>query len=125
MKGILKVFALAAALAVFGLFLMLAGFVSGGPSAARQALNYTNLTQRHYPGYVPGWLERALGWADDFEDDVDRWADDFEDGMDDWAEDFEDSMDDWAEDVENWANGYQGGHHTGQGMAWGPGVCSY
>ena len=132
MKGIGKVFAVAAALAVVGLVLMLAGFVFGGPSAARQAMNYTNLTQRHYQGYVPGWLERALGWeddienwADDFEDGMDRWADGFEDGMNDWADDFEDDMEDRAEDVEDWANGYQGGHHAGQGMAWGPGVCIY
>ena len=64
MKGILKVFAVAAALAVLGLTLMLAGFATGGPAAARQALNYTSLTQRHSHGWVPGWLERALGWAD-------------------------------------------------------------
>ena len=65
MKGILKVFAVAAALAVLGITLMLMGFATGGPSAARQALNYTNLTQRHYHGWVPGWLERALGWSDE------------------------------------------------------------
>lgn len=115
MKGILKVFAVAAALAVLGLTLMLAGFATGGPAAARQALNYTSLTQRHYHGWVPGWLERALGWADD----ADRWADDFEDGMDRWADDFEDDIDRWADGVEDWADSL----HAGQsGVCWGPGA---
>ena len=126
MKGILKVFAVAAALAVLGLTLMLAGFATGGPAAARQALNYTSLTQRHCHGWVPGWLERALGWADDadrwaddFEDGMDRWADDFEDGMDDWADGFEDDMDRWADGVEDWADSL----HAGQsGVCWGPGA---
>ena len=71
MKGILKVFAVAVAVAVLGLTLMLMGYATGGPDAARQAMNYTNLSQRHYHGWVPGWLERALGWADGVED----WAD--------------------------------------------------
>ena len=38
MKGIVKVFAVAAALAVLGLALMLAGFAIGGPTAARRAM---------------------------------------------------------------------------------------
>lgn len=128
MKGILKVFAVAAALAVLGIALMLAGFATGGPSAARQAMNYTNLTQRHYHGWVPDWLERALGWSDDVEDwaetfgnDADRWAENFEDGMDDWAEDFEDGVDDWAEDIEHWADGVASHHRFG----WGPGACIF
>ena len=121
MKGIGKVFAVAGALAVFGLLLMLAGFVFGGPSAARQAMDYTSLTQRHYHGYVPGWLERALGW----DEDVEHWAENFEDDMDRWADDFEDGVENWAEGVENWAGGYLAGHHAGQGTAWGPGACIY
>ena len=113
MKGILKVFAVACALAVFGLTLMLAGFATGGASAVRQAMDYTNLTQRYYRGDLPFWLERALGWTDDldhFEDRVDNWADDFSDSMDRWADDFEDDMDHFADSVENWAEGY---HHAG------------
>ncbi|MEE0756142.1 hypothetical protein [Allofournierella sp.] len=115
MKGILKVFAVAVAVAVLGLTLMLMGYATGGPDAARQAMNYTNLSQRHYHGWVPGWLERALGWADD----ADRWADDFEDDMNDWADDFEDDVDRWADGVEDWADGL----HAGQsGVCWGPGA---
>ena len=128
MKGILKVFAVAAAVAVLGLTLMLMGYATGGPDAARQAMNYTNLSQRHYHGWVPGWLERALGWADDaehwaedFEDDMDDWANDFEDDMNDWADNFEDDVDRWADGVENWADGVAARHRFG----WGPGVCLF
>lgn len=128
MKGILKVFAVAAALAVLGLTLMLMGYATGGPDAARQAMNYTNLSQRHYHGWVPGWLERALGWADDaehwaedFEDDMDDWANDFEDDMNDWADDFEDDVDRWADGVENWADGVAARHR----FSWGPGICLF
>ena len=128
MKGILKVFAVAAALAVLGITLMLTGFATGGPSAARQALNYTNLTQRHYHGWVPGWLERALGWSDDaerwaetFGNDMDRWAEDFEDDVDRWADDFENEMDAWSEDVEHWAEGVGFRYRFG----WGPGICLF
>lgn len=128
MKGILKVFALAAALAVLGISLMLAGFALGGPTAARQALNYTSLSQRHYRGWVPGWLERALGWADEadrwvetFEDDVDDWVDDFGNDVDRWADDFEDDVDAWAEDVEDWADGV-GAHHR---FGWSTGGCIF
>lgn len=128
MKGILKVFAVAAALAVLGVTLMLAGFAIGGPSAARQALNYTTLSQRHYHGWVPGWLERALSWSDSADDwaekfgnDVDRWADGFEDDMDRWADDFENEMDGWSEDVERWADGVGFRYRFG----WVPGVCVF
>lgn len=128
MKGILKVFAVAVAVAVLGLTLMLMGYATGGPDAARQAMNYTNLSQRHYHGWVPGWLERALGWADDaehwaedFEDDMDAWANDFEDDMNDWADDFEDDVDRWADGVENWAGGVAARHCFG----WGPGICLF
>ncbi|HIZ31592.1 MAG TPA: hypothetical protein H9813_10250 [Candidatus Fournierella merdipullorum] len=128
MKGILKVFAVAAALAVLGITLMLMGFATGGPSAARQALNYTNLTQRHYHGWVPGWLERALGWSDEaecwaetFGNDMDRWAEDFEDDVDRWADDFENEMDAWSEDVEHWAEGVGFRYRFG----WGPGICLF
>jgi len=121
MKGILKVFAVAVAVAVLGLTLMLLGYATGGPDAARQAMNYTNLSQRHYHGWVPGWLERALGWADDAE----HWAEDFEDDMDDWANDFEDDMNDWADgfedDVDRWADGVAARHRFG----WGPGICLF
>ena len=121
MKGILKVFAVAVAVAVLGLTLMLLGYATGGPDAARQAMNYTNLSQRHYHGWVPGWLERALGWADDAE----LWAEDFEDDMDDWANDFEDDMNDWADgfedDVDRWADGVAARHRFG----WGPGICLF
>ena len=114
MKGILKVFAAAGALAVFGIVLMLAGFATGGPSAVRRAMDYTSLGTRHYQGDLPDWLERALGWMDGIDDRMDS----FEDGMENWADSFENDMDDWADDVENWAEGY---HHAG----WGPGGCLY
>lgn len=56
MKGILKVFAVAVAVAVLGLTLMLMGYATGGPSAAQQALNYTNLSQRITTAGCPaGW----------------------------------------------------------------------
>ena len=128
MKGIVKVFAVAAALAVLGLALMLAGFAIGGPTAARRAMDYTSLGQRHYQGDLPYWLERALGWVDGIDDDMDhfedhmdnwadgfgggmyQWADNFEDGVEHWADNFEDDVEHWADGVENWAEGY---HHAG------------
>ena len=68
MKNFAKVFAAAAAVGILGLGLMLTGFVTGGPWAARQALRYTSIGGR-WPG-SPLWAR----WAD-AHDDIDEQED--------------------------------------------------